>query len=245
MKSNIFDNLYNKKEEELLKIIKNKLKKQEKTFIITANAEIYMKSFNDSNLFNILNNENNIIIPDGILVVKLAKYLGYNIEKRITGIDLCKKILEISDKNKYKIYLYGANKNVLKKLKSIISNSYRNTIICGSMNGYNNKEEDVLKHIKKLKPDIVLVALGVPKQEKFINKIINQVDKGIYIGVCGTFDVLSGYKKRAPKILIKLNLEWLYRIVKEPKRIKRFFDNNIKFIFKIIKIKKEMRKYND
>ena len=116
MKSNIFDNLYNKKEEELLKIIKNKLKKQEKTFIITANAEIYMKSFNDSNLFNILNNENNIIIPDGILVVKLAKYLGYNIEKRITGIDLCKKILEISDKNKYKIYLYGANKNVLKKL---------------------------------------------------------------------------------------------------------------------------------
>ena len=84
-----------------------------------------------------------------------------------------------------------------------------------------------------MKPDICLIAMGIPMQEKLINKYFKNAKKGIYIGVGGSFDVLSGIKKRAPKLFIKLNLEWLYRIIKEPRRLKRFWNNNIKFLFKI------------
>ena len=85
----------------------------------------------------------------------------------------------------------------------------------------------------KKEPDIVLVALGMPLQEELIYKYFDKFKKGIFIGVGGTFDVLSGSKKRAPKILIKLNLEWFYRIIKEPKRIKKFWNNNVKFMWYI------------
>ena len=92
-----------------------------------------------------------------------------------------------------------------------------------------------MKKIIKLKPDICLVALGIPEQEKLILKYYDKAEKGIFMGVGGSFDVLSGCKKRAPRISIKLNLEWLYRIIKEPKRLKRFYQYNLKYLFYVIK----------
>ena len=82
-----------------------------------------------------------------------------------------------------------------------------------------------------------MVALGIPNQEKLIYKHLSKFKSGIFIGVGGSFDVISGSKKRAPKLFIKLNLEWLYRIVTEPKRLKRFYNNNIKFMLKVKKEK--------
>ena len=90
-------------------------------------------------------------------------------------------------------------------------------------------------------PDIILVALGMPQQELLIYKHIKEFSKGIFIGVGGSFDVISGMKKRAPEFFVKLNLEWLYRIMSEPKRLKRFWDNNIKFLFVVQKEKKWLR----
>ena len=89
-----------------------------------------------------------------------------------------------------------------------------------------------MEEIIKLKPDILFVALGIPYQEKLIGKYYNKFKKGIFIGVGGSFDVLSGTKKRAPRLFIKLKLEWLYRIICEPKRLKRFFKYNVKFLFR-------------
>ena len=80
-----------------------------------------------------------------------------------------------------------------------------------------------------------MVALGIPTQEKLIYKHLADFEKGIFIGVGGSFDVLSGTKQRAPEFFIKHNLEWFYRIMKEPSRIKRFYNNNIKFILKLKK----------
>ena len=93
--------------------------------------------------------------------------------------------------------------------------------------------------IKEAKPDIILVALGIPAQEKLIYKHLKAFDKGIFVGVGGTFDVISGTKKRAPQIIQKLNIEWLYRIIGNKERIKRFYDSNVKFIFKLRKLAKE------
>ena len=104
-------------------------------------------------------------------------------------------------------------------------------------NGYEKDKDKVFLDIVSKKPDIVLVALGIPLQEKLIYKYLDKFEKGIFVGVGGSFDVISGHKKRAPKVFIKLNLEWLYRIMKEPSRLKRFYDSNVKFIFKVRKYK--------
>ena len=87
--------------------------------------------------------------------------------------------------------------------------------------------------MQKVKPDIILVALGIPNQEKLIYKNLSKFDKGIFVGVGGSFDVISGCKKRAPKIFVRLKLEWLYRITVEPSRLNRFYQSNIKYLFKI------------
>ncbi|MEG0034986.1 MAG: WecB/TagA/CpsF family glycosyltransferase, partial [Bacilli bacterium] len=101
------------------------------------------------------------------------------------------------------------------------------------INGYTEDKDAVFEEIKKKNSDIVLVALGVPKQEKLIFEHLSKFDKGIFIGIGGSLDVISGSKKRAPKLFIKMNLEWLYRILREPKRIKRFYESNVKFIFRL------------
>ena len=128
--------------------------------------------------------------------------------------------------NNKKIYLYGAKKEVIDKTVKVIKNKYNNINICGYMSGY-SKEDDVLKDIKKCKPDYLFVGLGSPKQEDFIirnEKLFKSIS--VIMPVGGTFDVVSGSKKRASNIYQKLHLEWLYRMVKEPKRIK----DNIKII---------------
>ena len=113
-----------------------------------------------------------------------------------------------------------------------INQKYPNINIVGFSDGYVEDKDKIMQEIISLSPDLILIALGVPNQELLINKYIEKAKKGVFIGVGGTFDVLSGCKKRAPKLFIKLNLEWLYRIICEPTRLKRFIQNNIVFWFK-------------
>ena len=100
----------------------------------------------------------------------------------------------------------------------------------------------VFEDMKQKEPDIVFAALGMPQQEMLIYKHLKEFSKGIFIGVGGSFDVISGMKKRAPELFVKCNLEWLYRIVSEPKRLKRFWNNNIKFLFVVWREKRQLRK---
>lgn len=107
-------------------------------------------------------------------------------------------------------------------MKEVLKKNYPNLKLVGAANGYEKDKDNVFEKMARTKPDIVLVALGIPLQEKLIYKHLAKFYKGIFVGVGGSFDVISGHKKRAPKIFIKLNLEWLYRILKEPKRLKDF-----------------------
>ena len=226
--------LYKDSKDSYYKELDNDLNSKKKRFIITVNPETLMMSEKDKELENILEG-NYSFVPDGIAVVKAARKLGINVNERITGIDIAEYLLNVANENSYSIYLFGAKEDVIGLLVDKIKSEYQNIKILGYSNGYVDDYDKVMKKIVKLNPDICMVALGIPLQEKLIYKYFKEVKKGIYIGVGGSFDVLSGSKKRAPKIFIKLNLEWLYRIVKEPKRIKRFWNNNIKFMFKIRK----------
>lgn len=228
----IFKNIYNKSKEEYFNYLRKILKNNDKKFIITVNPEIVMNSVNNNEILEILINKNNSLVPDGISIVKKAKKYNIDIKERITGVDISEFLLNEANKNKKSIYLFGAKEEVISKLIEKIKSNYPNINILGYSDGYVKNKDKVMKEIINKKPDICMIALGVPNQELLINKYIDKVDKGIYIGVGGTFDVLSGCKKRAPQLFIKLNLEWLYRIICEPKRIGRFIKNNIVFMFK-------------
>lgn len=173
-------------------------------------------------------------------VVKAANYIGITeINERITGVDISYKLLELANKYSKSIYLLGASKDVIELTVKNINKEYPKVNILGYSDGYVDNKDDIFKRIKNISPDIVLVALGVPKQELLIAKHYDNFSKGIFVGVGGTFDVISGTKKRAPQIIQKLNIEWLYRIIGNKERIKRFYDSNVKFIFKLRKLVKE------
>ena len=233
----LINKIYKGTNEEFLNLLDKRADDNKKTFIITANPETLTYSESDKEINKMLNDKNNLIIPDGIAIVKAANMLGINIKERITGFDVCEHLLDYASKNKKKVYLFGSKEEVIDGMKEAIKNKYNGIKLVGSENGYVKDKDGVFKKIIKLEPDIVLVALGIPAQEKLIYKHLNSFKKGIFVGVGGSFDVISGTKKRAPKLFIKLNLEWLYRIVTEPKRLKRFYNNNIKFILKIRKEK--------
>lgn len=231
----IFYRLYNSDANSFYNLVKQRLKENKKTFIVTANTETFMISNEDNELRKLLNYKYTIIVPDGIAIVKAGKKMNYHIKERITGIDIAYKLLQYANELNKKVFLFGAEEKVIVKLKEVVKRDYPNIDLVGTSNGYVEDKDKVFDNIVKLKPDIVMVAMGIPKQEKLIYKHIDKFDKGIFIGVGGSFDVMSGIKKRCPKLLIKLNLEWLYRILKEPKRIKRFTKNNIEFVKEIRK----------
>ena len=229
--------VYNKSEKEYFKLLSKWLKNNEKKFIITANPETLTMAETDEEISKMLLDKNNSIVPDGIAVVKACNMLNLPVTERIAGVDIAEYLFGIANEQKKSLYLFGAKKEVIESLVNKIKVDYNNINILGYSDGYEEDRDKVFKEIIKLKPDICLVALGIPYQEKLIYKHLDEFNKGIFVGVGGSFDVLSGTKKRAPKIFIKLNLEWLYRIVCEPKRLKRFWNNNVKFILKIRKEK--------
>lgn len=233
----LFDKLYKKSAQSFYEILSNNLKNNKKTFVVTANPETFMISEKNEDVRKMLLDKETVMVPDGIGVLKAGKKIGYNIEERITGIDIANELLKFGNEQKKSIYLFGSKQEVIDSMKIVIKEQYPNLKLVGTSNGYVTDKDKVFDEIVKLEPDIVLVALGIPLQEMLIYKHLNRFKKGIFVGVGGSFDVMSGMKKRAPKIFIKLNLEWLYRIMKEPKRFKRFYNSNVKFILEIRKYK--------
>lgn len=236
---NYIEKTYKESKNSFFKEVEKNLLNEKKTFIVTANPETFMMANKIPEFDEILINENTTVVADGIGIVKSAKFLGINIEERITGVDISYELLNYANKYKKSIYLFGASKYVIDLTVKNIKNMYPDLNILGYSDGYVENKDLVFDNIKKLSPDIVLVALGVPNQELLIGKHYNDFEKGIFIGVGGTFDVISGTVKRAPKIFQKLNIEWLYRIAGDKKRIKRFYNSNVKFIFRIKQMAKE------
>ncbi len=228
-----FDKIYKNGREEFYKELEQSLVNEEKKFIVTANPETLMQSEKNEELKKAVLDKNTIMVPDGIGILKGAKKLKYDIKETILGIDIALKLIELGNAKNKKIFLFGAKKEVIEKMKEVIKRDYSNCEIVGAIEGYVDDKEQVFEEMKELEPDIILVALGIPKQEILIYRHLDLFKKGIFVGVGGSFDVISGCKKRAPKIFIKLKLEWLYRITREPARLKRFYQSNIKYWIKL------------
>ncbi|MEG0823759.1 MAG: WecB/TagA/CpsF family glycosyltransferase [Erysipelotrichaceae bacterium] len=234
----LFDKLFKKSETELFNELTSRMKEDKLTMIITANPESFMKSQSDEVISDAMLDERTIVTPDGEGIVKAAKMLSYELWGKIAGVDTVAYLLKELNEQHKSLYIYGSAQSVLDNFENVLKRDYPNIKIAGLKNGYDNDSEVVFKDMVEQSSDVVLVALGVPRQEKLIYEHLNDFNKGIFVGVGGSIDVLSGTKKRAPKLFIKLKLEWVYRLAKEPKRIKRFYDSNVKFIFNIKKMAK-------
>lgn len=185
-----------------------------------------------------------IINADGASVILASKYLKKPLPERVAGIDLMQELIKLCEEKKYKIYLLGAKQEVVEKTKEVLQNKHKNLEICGIHNGY-FKEEDwnkISKIVKKANPDIVFVGITSPMKEYLIEYLQNEGNDCVFMGVGGSFDVISGNIPRAPKWMQKMSLEWLFRVMQEPKRLfKRYFIGNTTFIKTIIKEKKNCK----
>lgn len=190
--------------------------------IFTPNPEMLMVAEDDAEFSKILN-DSDMNIPDGNGIVWASKRLNNPLSERVAGFDFIHKIFECGEVNPISFYFLGSKPGVAEKAAENIQNNFSGVTVVGTHDGYFAVEEEreLVESINKLKPDILLVALGAPKQERFIYKYKDELNCKIAIGVGGCFDVISGNVKRAPKIFIKLKLEWLYRGLTDFKRLKR------------------------
>lgn len=206
--------------------------------IATVNPEFIIATRKDDNFKKILN-ETDINIPDGFGLQCAAFFKQIKIGERITGVDLTMEIAKIASEGGYSIYFLGGKKGVAEMTAQRLRYLYRNLKIAGTYAG-SPDEVGLIDKILQTKPDILLVAYGAPKQEKFIaelkvqSKELNASSIKISMGVGGTFDFITGHMRRAPKWMRKIGLEWLYRLFKQPSRIKRIYNAVIYFPLLVI-----------
>ncbi|WP_050606732.1 WecB/TagA/CpsF family glycosyltransferase [Clostridium niameyense] len=212
-------NIFGGTKKELLNIIND----YNKVNIISGNPEVLYNGLNDKDLFDNFTGENSIIIPDGVGVVLASKIVKNPVKEKIAGVELMDSIVEICNNEEKGIYLLGATQEVLDKCEENLLKKYSKLKIVGKHNGFfhMNKCDNIVEDIKNSKAYALFVAMGCPRQEKFISKYMDILPCKIYMGVGGSFDIFAGKSKRAPKLMINLKLEWLYRVIKEPTRITR------------------------
>ena len=209
--------------DEAIKKCEEMLNGEKANLIVTPNPEIVMKAKEDDEYKDIINNKASLVIPDGIGIIKGAKILGTPLKERVAGYDLICNLLEKYKNGEKTFYFWGSKPGIADIAKQKCEEKYPNIKIVGTDDGYfdDAKKEQIINKISELKPDILLVGVGFPKQEKLINSLLEKNIFKIAIGCGGSIDVLSGTVKRAPKLFIKLHIEWSWRLIKEPSRIGR------------------------
>jgi N-acetylglucosaminyldiphosphoundecaprenol N-acetyl-beta-D-mannosaminyltransferase len=204
------------------------------SIICTPNTEIVMEAQNDPELKEILQDAD-LVIPDGIGLIYASKIHQLGLTERVTGIDTLERILKYANNTKKSIYLFGGKPGVAEKAAERMMEVYPNLQIKGIRDGFYKKEEEdkIINHINEVKPDILFVALGAPRQEKWIYNNRKILNAKVAMGVGGALDVWAGSAKRAPKIFQNMHLEWFYRLLKNPTRIGRMMSLP-KFMIKVL-----------
>ena len=192
------------------------------SMVFTPNSEILLDAVKDREFEGILNS-GQLVVPDGIGVVIASRFYGTPVKERVAGYDLMLRLMETANSQGRSIYLLGGKEGVAEEAAIKLTESYSGLKIAGIRNGYFESDEEgkIIEDINSRKVDILLVALGAPKQERFIYNHKEELKVKIAMGVGGSLDILAGRAKRAPVFYQKAGLEWFYRLIKEPKRFMR------------------------
>jgi N-acetylglucosaminyldiphosphoundecaprenol N-acetyl-beta-D-mannosaminyltransferase len=222
--------------EETLKCIENSIDLRQQIHHVVVNAAKMVRAQKDEELKESIINCD-IINADGQAVVWASRILNQPLPERVAGIDLMQKLVELSAKKEYRIFFLGAKEEIVRKVVEKYTLQYGNQIIAGYRNGYflKEEEEEVAQQIYNARPDILFVAITSPKKEIFLNKYKTHIQAPFIMGVGGSFDVVSGLVKRAPKWMQDAGLEWFYRVLQEPGRMwKRYLITNSQFILMVL-----------
>jgi len=194
---------------------------EKNSYIVTANPEIIWMARRDTALRSAVGGAE-LVIPDGIGVILAARILGTPLPGgRVPGIDLVTALLEKMAETGGRVFLLGAKPGVAKEAAQMLARKNEGLIISGTADGYFSDDEPVIDQVNMAKPDLLLVCLGAPKQELWMARNIGRLCVPLCIGLGGSLDVFAGRVKRAPVFFQKLGLEWFYRLLREPYRIKR------------------------
>ena len=206
--------------------------------VATANAEMLMRSTQDEELKDILN-QADLVVPDGAGTVRAAGHLGEPMPERVAGFDLAQELMREAPARGDRIYFFGSAPGVADKAKAKAEELYPGIQVVGTRTGFFTEADEpgIIAEIKAARPDILLAALGVPKQEKWLKKHMQELQVPVSIGVGGTLDVMAGVMERAPLWMQKAKLEWLFRGLKQPSRAGRLLALP-KFVLKVVASKK-------
>ncbi len=212
-----FDNLTR---EDAIDMCKRLIDEHRSAYMVTPNPEIVMAAWDNPELHEAIRNAD-MVIPDGIGVVKAARIIGTPLKERLPGIEIGEAILEYAAASGKSVFLLGAKPGVAAAAAKKMCELFPGLEVCGTNDGYFKDDGPVVDKINAAKPDFLMVCLGAPKQELWMAQNAPRLDVGLMAGLGGSLDVFAGTVMRAPKLWQKMNAEWLYRCIKEPWRFKR------------------------
>ena len=191
--------------------------------IATANLDFWLNSLSDRHLHRIIAGCS-LVLPDGMPLVWVSKLLGCPLAERVTGVDLVPRLAELSARKGYRIFLLGGRDDVAERAAELLKQKFPGVRIVGTLAPTEEEmaqidHSEILRRIHEVKPEILLVALGNPKQEKWIWMQRKRLGVPVAIGVGGSFEMLVGDMRRAPRWIQKCGLEWMMRFVQEPARL--------------------------
>ncbi|MGM1049175.1 MAG: WecB/TagA/CpsF family glycosyltransferase [Bacillota bacterium] len=210
--------------------------------VITANPIMVMAALDDPEYKKMMQNAD-LIVPDGSGIVWAAGVGGDPLTERVTGFDMLHELMKVGENYRWKFYLLGTTPEVIQEAAERLQMQYPAAIIAGYRDGFFGPEQDdeVIEGIRAVSPDLLFVARGADTQEPWIARYKERLGVPVMMGVGGSFDIISGKSKRAPKVFQKLRLEWFYRLLKEPTRFKRMLALP-KFAVKVLREKEKVTK---
>ena len=202
-------------------------------YVVTPNAEMAYEALHNEEFRRVLN-EADLVLPDGAGVVLGAKILKTPLKQKVAGIEFAQNMLPVYEELGSRLYLLGSKPGVAELAAEKMLQKHPDLCICGMADGYFRDEDEVVRKINEANADALYVCLGAPKQEYFMYRHRAKLNVRLMAGLGGTLDGIAGTVKRAPRWMIRLQLEWLYRLIREPRRFGRML-RLPKFVFAALK----------
>ncbi len=201
-------------------------------YVVTPNSEIVYACKEQPGLKQVLNHAA-LVLPDGIGVVYASRILKRPVKEKVAGIEFGTAMLQLAAERGWKVYLLGGKPGVAEQAADRLCTAYPGLVIVGTADGYFKEDAPVVEKIARSGAELLFVCLGAPKQEYWMEKNVVATGARLSMGLGGSLDIYAGISQRAPDLWVRLGLEWAYRLVKEPWRIKRQM-NLPKFLFTAI-----------
>lgn len=229
--------------QDTVRYLTQRVEQRAATQVITGNPIMVMAGLDSPDFHRVMCGAE-LVVPDGTGVVWAASHIGEPVAERVPGFDMMHKLLEVGQTRGWRVFLLGSSQEVIERTAKKLEEQFPGVVIAGYRNGFFGPDDDasVIREIRESSPDLLFVARGLDTQEPWIAQYKQELSVPVMMGVGGSFDIIAGVLKRAPRIFQKLRLEWFYRLLQQPSRFGRMFVLP-KFVVKVMRDKEKVRKH--